>query len=707
MRTASRSPVTLKIKFKSTTLEQFIERYSVDISHGGIFIRTKEPLPVGTNLRFEFQLKDASPLITGDGTVVWTRDFDPGRSGVAPGMGVRFDRLPAESQEVLDQILAHKTAKIGKTAEAGFLDTPTKVAFGNVPTVVTPKEIIDGLAQAEARRTLVGVGPVRSEDHTPLPRPLPFHQDLDEFPDEALEEATKVASLEGLARRSAQPQEEAGAVPFGKSLDEEVTVERRRMSSRPPVSTAQPKASAPLVPAMSGEIDHEPRGELAAGSPIPAPAPALQSGPARAPLGSSSDADAAAPRQARDSRPPADADPFSLPVERGASSRISSRPLRVVDEPPPAGARADQDAGQFDDDADEDGEGPTDAEIAPSVDQTPPVMDPIAMAREPASSGSSTPWIAAAAVLLLIGGVGGFLLLRGDRKGADDGARATSAAPAAPDPARPPAAPAAAPAPAVTAPVGDLEVTIASTPEGAIAELDDGSQSGPTPMTFRGLVAGQSYRVKVSKAGFVAAELTVKPDAGDPVKVELAAKPTLLRVTSDPEGAAVYLNGRRQRSLTPADVTVPAKLVEKKRVSLSVRKTGYSNADQQVSLDGLVDSGDSMVQEVAVTLVKRPVVVKPPPEAADDAEDPSGDAEDGASGETPAEGGAATPAEAGGAAKPAEGDATKPAEGSGSGTAQPSQPDKPPQPEAAKPPESSPAPSVTDRDPIPDWMKEK
>ena len=128
----------------------------------------KDPLPVGTSLKFEFQLKDASPLITGDGTVVWTRDFDPTRSGVAPGMGVRFDRLPSESQEVLEKILAHKTAKLGKAPES-FLDTPTKVAFGNVPTKVAPADILEGLAQAESRRTLLGVGMNRVAGTMPPP----------------------------------------------------------------------------------------------------------------------------------------------------------------------------------------------------------------------------------------------------------------------------------------------------------------------------------------------------------------------------------------------------------------------------------------------------------------------------------------------------------------------------------------------------------
>src|SRR3954465_16089266 len=93
-----RQPVTLKIKFKSASLDQFIERYSVDVSKGGIFIRTKEPLAVGTQMKFEFQLRDASPLIAGEGTVVWTRENDPSRPAIAPGMGVRFDRLADGSQ---------------------------------------------------------------------------------------------------------------------------------------------------------------------------------------------------------------------------------------------------------------------------------------------------------------------------------------------------------------------------------------------------------------------------------------------------------------------------------------------------------------------------------------------------------------------------------------------------------------------------------
>src|SRR4051794_33597153 len=98
-----RSPINLRIKFRSESLEQFVERYAIDVSRGGIFIRTREPLAVGTQLKLDFQYQSGVPLMAGDGTVVWIREPDPNRPTVPPGMGVRFDRLTPESQVVLEQ----------------------------------------------------------------------------------------------------------------------------------------------------------------------------------------------------------------------------------------------------------------------------------------------------------------------------------------------------------------------------------------------------------------------------------------------------------------------------------------------------------------------------------------------------------------------------------------------------------------------------
>src|SRR5690606_37793491 len=43
-----RAPISLKVRFKSATLDEFIEQYSADISRGGIFIKSKSPMSVGT-----------------------------------------------------------------------------------------------------------------------------------------------------------------------------------------------------------------------------------------------------------------------------------------------------------------------------------------------------------------------------------------------------------------------------------------------------------------------------------------------------------------------------------------------------------------------------------------------------------------------------------------------------------------------------------
>ena len=49
---ADESGITLRIKFKSESVDHFIARYGADVSPGGIFIRTRDPLGVGTNLRW-------------------------------------------------------------------------------------------------------------------------------------------------------------------------------------------------------------------------------------------------------------------------------------------------------------------------------------------------------------------------------------------------------------------------------------------------------------------------------------------------------------------------------------------------------------------------------------------------------------------------------------------------------------------------------
>ena len=99
-----RTLLSLKIRYKSATLEDFIERYSSDISRGGVFIKAKKPLAVGTLLKFEFILQDQSTLIHGVGRVVWRRDEPSADPANPTGMGIKFIKMDPESRSVVQQI---------------------------------------------------------------------------------------------------------------------------------------------------------------------------------------------------------------------------------------------------------------------------------------------------------------------------------------------------------------------------------------------------------------------------------------------------------------------------------------------------------------------------------------------------------------------------------------------------------------------------
>jgi uncharacterized protein (TIGR02266 family) len=92
--------VTINKAFDS--FDQFIQEYVTNISRSGVFIKTKQPLPVGTtvNLRFSVIMDDVES-IEGEGEVVRV-ETDP------PGMGVVFRKLSSYSQNLIEKLLTAK-----------------------------------------------------------------------------------------------------------------------------------------------------------------------------------------------------------------------------------------------------------------------------------------------------------------------------------------------------------------------------------------------------------------------------------------------------------------------------------------------------------------------------------------------------------------------------------------------------------------------
>lgn len=89
--------ITINKEFES--FDAFIHEYVTNISRSGVFVKSKQPLAVGTrvNLRFTVIMDDIE-TIEGIGEVVRVDD-EP------PGMGVVFTELSQYSRHLIDRLL--------------------------------------------------------------------------------------------------------------------------------------------------------------------------------------------------------------------------------------------------------------------------------------------------------------------------------------------------------------------------------------------------------------------------------------------------------------------------------------------------------------------------------------------------------------------------------------------------------------------------
>lgn len=105
-----RTPLSLLVQFRFNTFEDFLAEYSVNLSPGGIFIRTNEPREEGSIIYLQFSLKDGSRLIEGMGKVV--RVNPEGESGRVAGMGIEFLNFDDESMQLINEICAARESQL-------------------------------------------------------------------------------------------------------------------------------------------------------------------------------------------------------------------------------------------------------------------------------------------------------------------------------------------------------------------------------------------------------------------------------------------------------------------------------------------------------------------------------------------------------------------------------------------------------------------
>jgi uncharacterized protein (TIGR02266 family) len=321
-RLKKRKAVGLLVKLGHQGVEEFVEKYATNMSEGGMFLRTKTPQPIGTELQFKIEIAGGQRVMQGSAVVKWVRAV--AKSPAEPaGMGVEFLNLDTASQQIVMRMMA-LTGDAPPPAPTG--DEPL-----DLPPLPNPDDVdipLDALLSGTPPPP-PDVPPPSLFDPFELPIAMeaPAPLDADSFsleppapPDHELHvPESPPAALQQLPVAAPTMRKKPATLPPGKAPAANAPV--------PSVAPAVPKA-APAKPPPPAAKAEPPKPALSAPKPAPAPGPAAAK-PAPAPAPAKPAAPAPKPAPAP---PPAAAKPAPAPA--------APKPAAAPPPKPPAPAAA-------------------------------------------------------------------------------------------------------------------------------------------------------------------------------------------------------------------------------------------------------------------------------------------------------------------------------------------------------------------------------
>jgi hypothetical protein len=553
---------------------------------------------------------------------VWIREHDASRQGVAPGMGVRFDKLTPESQVILERILAEKekqdaggiATRRGSTPAQGVKAAPAGgLSFGPRPFRL----------ETDDEPTVVRAAPSGLMD-TPLTQPAPVSAAAASAPSDkvavdlnatgpsaapAAEQPTYAKTLMGIG--IVMPGGMPGAAPAAPAAAPSAPTPGPTASaafSAATLAMAEGGVSASTVPPATGEspdsdsVDNEvmapPTTKAMAATADdfgrPAAEPVSAAVPEIRPLERRPQGETVSGRygEARSM-----ATPYDEPVPKksygglflavGMLALAGGGAWYFLAGPGSSSGAGWQQAAQG---------GPT----APV-----PAVAPAAAGT--AADGGAAVAAAAAPSAAADAGAAAPAAPAGSPDAAAAPAAAADAGAAAPAAADAGAAAAAAAAPAAVAPTAapaaggkEVPVKFDSDPPGATVSIDCSEHPGKTPVTLQ-LEQGKKYQASVAGVAGYKAWTQEVTAGGKPVKAKLERVARTLTVASEPAGAAVVIDGRT-RGKTPFELSGDEL---HKAHKLEVRQRGYKTFAQALSpAEGWTAAGDKETLSISATLEK-------------------------------------------------------------------------------------------------------
>jgi uncharacterized protein (TIGR02266 family) len=274
--------VSLNVRYKSATVDEFIENHAHDVSRGGIYIKTATPFPQGTLLKFEIRLASDQTVITGVGRVVWKRETVDGEQPA--GMGVKFIKVDDSSKVVIDRLVTTKS-DAGKSFESEPDPTalprttpsiepsgPASLPPGGKRRVSSPKLAASGLSGGPPPIPRASVGPL-SPSSAPRPlAPSPLFPKAGAPAEGPRQEQTVMKQaaelLEEALREAGGSMEEVGTNPlFAGSGESPAPDAKGAGTSVSSANAASPAAAGSRAPGKGADEAAAARGMVAALSP--------------------------------------------------------------------------------------------------------------------------------------------------------------------------------------------------------------------------------------------------------------------------------------------------------------------------------------------------------------------------------------------------------------------------------------------------------
>ena len=112
-RESPRVATNIEIKFRETG--SFVRSYMLNVTNGGIFLKTEKPLIIDAEVTMHIQLPDDQETMTIEGRVVWANT----KSKAFPaGMGIQFTQITSEHK---DKIKAFVNANLKEIKSSSIL----------------------------------------------------------------------------------------------------------------------------------------------------------------------------------------------------------------------------------------------------------------------------------------------------------------------------------------------------------------------------------------------------------------------------------------------------------------------------------------------------------------------------------------------------------------------------------------------------------